>query len=84
MAFWQEFMLRILWLLGVKGEFVEKIIIELVAGKLPTITIVREFANEGEVRQVTDVFKAAKWDLASKGPEQSFEEFKRELSKARR
>ena len=84
MAFWQEFMRRILWLLGVKGDFVEKVTIELIAGQLPTITIVREFANEGEARQVFDVFKAAKWDLTSKGPEQSFEEFKKELSKARR
>jgi len=83
MSFWQEFMLRILWLLGVKGDFVEKIVIEAVAGQLPQITITRAFASEGEVRQIVDVFTAAKWDLTAKGPEQSFEEFKKELSKKR-
>lgn len=84
MPFWQEFMLRILWLLGVKPDSVEKITIECAAGKLPEITITRSVANEGEVRQVTDVFVAAKWDLASKGPEQTWEEFKANLSKIRK
>ena len=84
MPFWKEFMLRILWLLGVKPDFVAKIIIELTAAELPKITIIRDIANEGEVRQVTDVFAAAKWDLISKGsPEQTWEEFKKNLSKAR-
>ena len=83
MPFWQEFMLRILWLLGVKPDFVETIIIELTAAELPKITIIRDIANEGEVRQVTDVFAAAKWDLKSKGPEQTWEEFKKNLLKIR-
>ena len=83
MPFWQDFMLRILWLLGVKPDFVERITINCIAGKLPEITIMRDFANEGEIRQVTDIFRAAKWDLASKGPEQTWEEFKANCSRAR-
>lgn len=83
MPFWQEFMLRILWLLGVKPDFVESITIELKAAELPKITIVRSIAKEGEVLRVCDVFTAAKWDIASKGPEQTWEEFKKNLNKIR-
>ena len=83
MPFWQEFMGRILWLLGVEPNFVEKITIELSAGELPKITIIRGVAEEGEIRQVTDVFAAGEWKLVSKGPEQTWEEFKANLSRKR-
>lgn len=52
--------------------------------ELLKITITRSIASEGEVRQVIDVFVAAKWDLASKGAEQTWEEFKLNLSKIRK
>ena len=59
--FWQNFALRILWLIGVKPDEVEKVVITIEAGKVPTITVHRHFFENGEVKQVLDVFEATDW-----------------------
>jgi hypothetical protein len=79
MPFWEEFAFRICWLLGSKPHNVENITIEIEAGRSPTITIRKCYAEKGELNQVFDVFQATHWDHTQKAPAQTWEEFLKEI-----
>ena len=81
--FWQEFALRICWLLGVKADNVSTIDIRIKAGKCPEVTITKDYSDEGVIRQVFDVFKAASWEAVERAPEQTFREFLADMNKRR-
>ena len=66
--FWQQFAWRVLDLLGISGEEVKKVVIEIEPGKLPKIFITRNLYTDRECVSVFEVFEGVKWEKTNAAP----------------